>query len=58
LPSDRITHGNKVYDVLSIIDKGIGNIQSELMCKSAGQGHKKHWGVCAGVFVEKHCGFS
>lgn len=36
LSSDRITHEGTVYNVLSIIDKDMKNIQLELMCKSAG----------------------
>lgn len=34
--ADRITHGGTVYNVLSIIDKDMRNIELELMCKSAG----------------------
>lgn len=36
LPSDRVNHNGTIYNVLSIIDKDMKNIQLELMCKSAG----------------------
>jgi SPP1 family predicted phage head-tail adaptor len=34
--ADRITHEGTVYNVLSIINKDMRNIELELMCKSAG----------------------
>lgn len=34
LPSDRITHGAAIYDVLEVIDPEMRNIELVLMCKS------------------------
>jgi SPP1 family predicted phage head-tail adaptor len=35
LPSDRVTHGAMVYDVLEVIDPEMRNIELVLMCKSS-----------------------
>lgn len=34
--ADRITHGGKVYNVLSVINPEMRNEELELMCKSSG----------------------
>ena len=35
LPSDRITHGDTIYNVLSVIDPAMRNVELELMCTSS-----------------------
>jgi hypothetical protein len=51
LPSDRITHGNKAYDVLSVIDKGMGEYSVGIDVQVGRVGPQKALGVCMGVFV-------